>query len=157
MNAAAFLLLGSIVLVPGYGAESLLQWTMRNEGFRSDPYKDTTGHWTVGYGHRVREGHAPVTETEAKRTLLADLQTAQARAERVIPGIESEPTAVKFVITALCFQVGETGTRKFHLMLAAIHDHHYEVAGSELRSSVLHSQCPRRTEELAVILETAAQ
>lgn len=157
MTPATFLLLGSIVAT-ACGQESLVDWTMRHEGFSAGPYMDTTGHWTHGYGHRItdfRIASSMVTPAEAKRILLADLQTAQDGVMDLCPTIESKPTPVKFVLTALCFQLGKTGLWKFKKMWHAIDKGSWGLAASELRRSVLFTQCPRRTSELAAIMESA--
>ena len=156
MNAAAFLLLGSILTIPAHGQESLVDWTMRHEGFREHPYTDTTGHWTVGYGHKMGTTTTlRVTQAEAKRTLLADLALAQDHVTDLCHTMESKPTPVKFVLTALAFQIGKTGLWKFKRMWHAIDANNWGVAAKELRDSTLFQQCPRRTGELATILESA--
>ena len=155
MNAAAFLLLGALIHTPGIGQESIVDWTARHEGFREHPYRDTRGYATVGYGHRCQGDYRSLTEPEAKRVLIADLQLAQNHAEHVYPDVESKPTPVKFVLVALAFQLGEMGLRRFVRMHAAIDASDYPLAGAELRGSTLYSQCPRRTEDLAAILENA--
>lgn len=159
MNAsAAFLLLGSIVAVPGFSQESLVDWTMRHEGFSDHFYLCPAMKPTIGYGHRVYDGENfthPLTTAEAKRLLLADLQTAQSAVERRFPEVESYPTPVKFVLVALTFQVGPNGAAKFVKFGAAVRAHDYTLAASELRDSTLMTQCPRRTSELAAIMESA--
>ena len=158
MNAAAFLLLGSILTIPAYGQESLVDWTMRHEGFAESRYNDSRGYATIGYGHRVTHngpGSFRVTEAEAKRTLIADLQLAQDHVTDLCHTIESKPTPVKFVLTALAFQLGKTGLWKFKKMWHAIDANNWGVAATELRDSTLFQQCPRRTGELATILESA--
>lgn len=53
------------------------------EGFRSDPYKDATGNWTVGYGHKIREGEdfsSGISEEQADRLLRQDMQSHYRRA-----------------------------------------------------------------------------
>lgn len=49
------------------------------EGFRSSPYKDVAGVWTIGYGTTrmgsspIQESTPPLTESEAEAMLLAEL------------------------------------------------------------------------------------
>jgi lysozyme len=45
------------------------------EGFRSAPYQDSVGVWTIGYGHTAGVGpHSPdLTEAQAEKLLREDL------------------------------------------------------------------------------------
>jgi len=52
------------------------------EGFRSMPYKDVVGKWTVGYGHLMVPGDgcvvgSPITMGQATTLLQRDLTTAE--------------------------------------------------------------------------------
>lgn len=49
------------------------------ESFRSYPYKDSGGVWTIGYGytHGVSMYSTPVTESQAEDMLRADLADAE--------------------------------------------------------------------------------
>lgn len=52
------------------------------EGFRSMPYTDTGGKWTVGYGHLMVPGDglvqgSPITMGQATQLLRQDLHTAE--------------------------------------------------------------------------------
>jgi lysozyme len=56
------------------------------ESFRSYPYKDSAGIWTIGYGHTkgVNAWTVPITEDQAEDFLLADVTDAEAAIERLI-------------------------------------------------------------------------
>jgi lysozyme len=45
------------------------------EGFRAKPYRDSAGHCTVGYGHKVKKGEAftELTEYEAENLMRQDV------------------------------------------------------------------------------------
>jgi lysozyme len=49
------------------------------EGFRSYPYKDSAGIWTIGYGHtkEINAFSTPITEDVAEDLLRADLAEAE--------------------------------------------------------------------------------
>ena len=52
------------------------------EGFRSMPYLDTAGKWTVGYGHLMVSGDglvqgSPITMGQATTLLTQDVGTAE--------------------------------------------------------------------------------
>jgi lysozyme len=52
------------------------------EGYRGNPYTDSVGVWTIGYGHTegVGPNTKPITETEASELLGRDLDSAYAPA-----------------------------------------------------------------------------
>ena len=52
----------------------------RSEGLRLSAYKDTAGHWTIGYGHKLPPGnHAglSIDQLRADRYLKADIAIAE--------------------------------------------------------------------------------
>lgn len=53
------------------------------EGFRSYPYRDSAGMWSIGYGHTkdVNEWTTPVTEDAAEDYLRDDVADAEASVE----------------------------------------------------------------------------
>jgi lysozyme len=57
----------------GMGATAVKN-VARFEGFRSGPYLDSAGVWTIGFGHQegVTADTAPITLEQAKELLLAD-------------------------------------------------------------------------------------
>ena len=56
------------------------------EGFRSEAYQDSTGIWTIGYGHTkgVKKGMI-ITKEEGSEYLKQDLQDAEDRVKRMFP------------------------------------------------------------------------
>ena len=56
------------------------------EGFASEPYDDTGGKSSIGYGHLVRKGESftRIDEAEATRLLCVDLQDAEACVESCV-------------------------------------------------------------------------
>lgn len=58
----------------------------RFEGFRSKPYRDAVGVWTIGYGHTagVSASSAAISRADAKRLLRRELDTVYAPAVRAL-------------------------------------------------------------------------
>jgi len=56
------------------------------ESFRSEPYQDEGGIWTIGYGHTegVTEDSDDITEAQAETLLCGDLQSAEDAVSRLI-------------------------------------------------------------------------
>jgi len=60
-----------------------------SEGFRSDPYEDTSGHCTVGYGHLLHRGKCTpadkgVSRAEAEALLRRDLVAAESAVNELV-------------------------------------------------------------------------
>jgi lysozyme len=82
----------------------------QSEGLRLQAYKDTTGNWTVGYGHKLAAGHDwtgyTITSDYAFALLLADLNAAVYDAA-VLPEwavLDTQPR--KDALTELIFNMG---------------------------------------------------
>jgi GH24 family phage-related lysozyme (muramidase) len=65
----------ALLLLSGSLSASVADNLRQFEGIRLSSYLDTTGHWTVGYGHRCAEG-ARVTLMEAEALLSSDIAEA---------------------------------------------------------------------------------
>lgn len=54
----------------------LIDYLKRREGFRATPYLDSAGHWTIGYGHKIRPHEKTtltrLTKAEASGLLVRD-------------------------------------------------------------------------------------
>lgn len=55
-------------------SEKGAEFIARFEGFRSKPYKDAVGVWTIGYGHTsgIGSGSEPIPKQEALKLLRRD-------------------------------------------------------------------------------------
>ena len=90
-----------------------------------------------------------MTLLEAEKTLADDIAKAEQGARRVFPSCDSQPQHVQDVLTELCFQIGQTGMRKFIKFGQAIQASDYALASACLINSRFHKQCPQRCETLA--------
>jgi GH24 family phage-related lysozyme (muramidase) len=136
------------LLLAGALSASVPDDLKRLEGFRGTAYLDTQGFWTCGYGHRCAEG-TKMTLLAAEKALADDISSAEHAAKRAFPTFAGHPQHVKDVLVELCFQLGETGMRKFVKFGQAIAAHDYESAGNHLLDSKFHHQTKQRCEELA--------
>lgn len=68
--------------VPELESDFVARW----EGFRSKPYRDIAGHWTVGYGHEMHSGESmhPITEATARAHLEAKLASDGAAVDEMV-------------------------------------------------------------------------
>lgn len=95
---------------------SITDFLARLEGFRSEPYPDEAGLWTIGFGHLIVPGDGfwspsnpngikSITRDEAVQLKLSDMGTAQAAVNRLVrvPLTENQNVA----LVSLVFNIGE--------------------------------------------------
>lgn len=136
--------------------------TRQNEGCRLRAYTDTLGHWTIGYGHLLREGdERTMSQEQANELFRAEYRGAAEQCWEVLKrnGVETErlPVWVAIVCIDMTFNLGAKGFASFHAMLAAIAARDYFRAARELLASRYAGQVPLRARKLASILTAAAQ
>lgn len=62
---------------------------IEHEGYRSQAYKDFAGHWTIGYGHLIRDNEqhlmsVTLTKEQAMEILRKDLEAAEIAVSRLV-------------------------------------------------------------------------
>lgn len=122
------------------------------------PYKDSNGHMTVGYGHKILKGEnfsKGLSEKEAELLLEKDARKAWnqtielMREYRVNPDAEDREE-IMVVLSGMVFQMGKNGVRKFERMWAAFRVKDYVKASEEmLDSKWARSDSPNRARNLA--------
>lgn len=62
---------------------------MFEEGFRSAPYLDKAGHWTIGIGHKIKPGEhfTTLTEAEAFQLMKRDIEPIETFINNYMPKI----------------------------------------------------------------------
>jgi lysozyme len=136
------------LLLSGTLSASVADDLQRLEGFSSTSYTDTTGHLSVGFGHKIAKSVSMSRET-ALAVLADDIAIAERGARRVFPSFDSHPQRVQDVLVEMAFQLGSTGCAKFIKFGRAIAAHDYATASREMLSSKWAKQCPSRVKELA--------
>ena len=65
----------------------------QHEGLRLKRYKDAAGHWTIGYGHKIKdhENYKEITVQKAEQLLREDFNNAKLAAIRLSPNLEIYP------------------------------------------------------------------
>lgn len=156
MRAIAALLLTAVAACGNaaeFPSEQLLERVKRHEGFAPVPYVDTTGNWTVGYGHNLEgkpASHLNWSKDQALVVLKSDLANARTDANMEL-GSRAAWAALhatcKDVLIELAFQLGRERLSGFHKMLAAFRQLDYRTAAAELKNSHLYRELKNRTDE----------
>lgn len=140
------------------------------EGFRSNPYKDSRGLWTVGEGRCLET--SPLTGAEWKSLLDAGLVAmtitalgAKLLTEQRIADTNQELTdqwppfatavdAVQTILVEMAFQLGIESLLGFHTFLDLVSKQQYSAAAADGRLTLWYRQTPNRAEALMKRLES---
>ena len=123
----------------------------RYEGFSKLPYKCTTGHLTIGYGHNLEHG---ISAAAAEFSLQEDLNKAARAVKDAFPWWWKMDEARQFVLVDMAFNMGIAGLKGFKKMLAAMEQGDYQTAAKEMLESKWAGQVKRRAVELSKIMQT---
>lgn len=132
--------------------EKLVASTKSNEGFRAQPYVDTTGHLSIGYGLNLDGG---ITQDEADYLLRERLRLAIGKAEtQDWWDCVSDNDARSRAMCEILFNMGLNKLRGFTKALAALRRRDYDAAATEFLDSLWHQQTGRRAETLTTMIKT---
>ena len=116
-----------------------------HEGYRSKAYRDTLGHWTVGYGTNLET--LEIDLATARAWLHSRLEWSEA-AISTQPGWEGLNGVRKATLIEMAYQLGGRGCKKFVKMWSAIEGKDWPRAAREMGHSRWASQTPKRVNEL---------
>lgn len=122
------------------------------EGFRSTPYQDTEGVWTIGYGFALTGG---LTEREACLILEERVRKLRLRLPMVKTLKDIWPKLSETrrdVLISMAYNLGVAGLLTFRNMLQALQDSNYDVAADEMLDSLWASQVGTRADDLAEMM-----
>ena len=122
----------------------------QHEGFRLEPYTDSEGFLTVGYGRNLES--TPFTRAEVDLMFETDFRRAKQGAEN-FHYFESLNPARQGVLIEMVFQMGPRGVGKFTKFAQACDDGDWKEASRQMLDSQWAKQTPDRARELADIFE----
>lgn len=145
--------------------ERLVQSIKKHEGYRSYPYQDSRGFWTIGWGHLI---HHDALETYQHRRTLggmldyicslethiqwleSDIQTAERNARGYIGSTFDTLTPIRQeVLVEAAFQLGGRSLNGFRKLRGAILESAWVRAEAEMLNSRWAQQTPNRVKTLA--------
>lgn len=117
-------------------SEQLLADIERHEGFVAQPYVDSEGYWTRGFGEHdgVNEHSAPVTREEALANLAVRLDKARADARAVAQDVVFDrlDSVRADALTELAYNLGKSGLASFTPFLGYVRQGDYSSAAYHL-------------------------
>lgn len=134
--------------------DEFLDQLARHEGFRSKPYQDTVGVWTVGYGHNLNE---PITEKDARAILRSDAEKAKDACIHEFPWFMELSAPRQRAVMNMAFNLGITRLRGFKMFILAMGLGDYDTAANHMLDSLWAKQVKGRALELANMIRGSEQ
>ncbi len=128
--------------------QSVQSWIKRDEGLKLEPYLDTTGHLTVGWGRNLQNG---ILLDEAELMFQNDLTQTVLELSRQ-SWYSSLPINVQNALINMNFNLGITKLLEFKEMIAALENKNYRAAAQAALNSLWAKQVPNRAKEIAVMI-----
>ena len=121
-----------------------------DEGWRADPYQDSLGFWTIGYGFLIdgrKSVRLPREVGDFWLAYLVDERTKELNA--ALPWLENQPEGVQRALLNMAYQMGVAGVLKFGKMLDALKSSDRKLAANEALDSMWARQTPERAKRVA--------
>lgn len=140
--------------MPDVLKERLMNRIKEHEGYRLDPYTDTLGFLTGGYGHKILDGEEVPTDKEGWDKLFEqDFNRAWDNMLQFCEVFElSIKNEAKCILCEMIFQMGYSGVTKFKKMINALKEEQYETASIEMLDSRWANQTPNRAKALSDLM-----
>ena len=128
----------------------------KNEGFRSEPYLDSLGHQTIGYGHLITKKEKKKFQNKFSKKFLSSLFDKDFRkaltAYKNNFNYKKHSKDTKEVLIEMIFQLGIKKQKKFVKMNSHIQNNNMFLAALEMKNSLWYKQTPKRVDGLIKLL-----
>mgnify|MGYP001170390875 CR=1 FL=1 len=128
----------------------------KNEGFRNEPYLDSLGHPTIGYGHLITNKEKKIFQRKVSKKLLSNLFDKDFRkaitAYKKNFNYKKHSKSTKEVLIEMIFQLGIKKQKKFVKMNKHIQNNNMFLAALEMKNSLWYKQTPKRVDGLINLL-----
>ena len=139
----------------------MVGFTAKEEGFRSSPYLDSVGVWTIGYGStyllsgsrwkQVTNKTQTISKKIAWYHLVCGIHKAHKAAKQFVNNFDTLSTVRQSVLTMMAYQLGGTGLNKFKQTKKLIENDKHKDAAIEMLDSLWSQQTPRRAQATSQI------
>jgi lysozyme len=125
---------------------------IKHEGLRVRPYRDTTGHLTIGVGRNLDD--RGITKEEALYLLENDIKAFSEDLSERLYYYDALPETAKLVLLDMAFNLGLNGLLTFHQTLEHIKQGDYKEASKSMLQSKWAKQVGGRAIELSNLLNS---
>jgi lysozyme len=136
--------------------------TMRHEGVRYEPYKDSLGLWTVGVGHLIGDGRSLPPEYNRKfshEEVMAmydkDYEKHKKQAQSNVPGFSKFDSVGQAALIDLTFNMGPGWPKKFPNTSKKLAAGDTEGAARGLEDSLWYQQVKSRGPTIVSMVENS--
>ena len=131
----------------------LREMLIKDEGYEKFPYRDTTGHITIGIGHNLSDNGLP--DHIIERLFLHDIQTVEKQLRGELSYWKTLPDNARLVLLNMGFNLGINGLLQFKRMLAHVRLKEWKLAADEMLNSRWARQVGDRATRLAKLMREA--
>jgi lysozyme len=130
----------------------LIEILRRHEGVKNTLYKCTSDKWTIGVGRNLED--VGLSEEEIDMLLLNDIVRTKELMDDYIPWHRDLDEVRQEALINFVFNVGIGTTMKFKNAMAALEEHDYDTAATEMLDSNWAKQVGSRAEEVTQMIKT---
>jgi lysozyme len=127
----------------------LKSWIKKCEGIQIEPYLDTTGNLTIGYGRNLSS--QGISATEADFLFQNDFNRAKNELQHM-PWFDMQPEGVKGALINMNFNLGIERLLSFKKMIKALSVKDYTNAAVEALDSTWANQVGQRAKDIALMI-----
>lgn len=129
---------------------SLRDDLIRDEDVRTFPYKDTLNVLTIGVGRNLTD--VGITHDEAIMMLDNDIRRVEDELDKELSWWRSQPQKVQRGLANMCFQLGLSGLKTFHMALGFLNKNDYAAAREAFSESLWAKQTPERAKRVIELM-----
>lgn len=126
---------------------------MRDEALRLEPYHDTAGKLTIGYGRNLDDNG--ISEAEAEAMLVNDMVGILDDLDRAFPWWRTLPEPAARALANMAFNLGLPRLKGFVKMLDALMFEEFNRAANEALDSRWAGQVGSRAPRIAALYRSA--
>lgn len=152
----------SASVAPKVKKYTILEILKEAEGYSADPYKDSLGYWTIGYGTKIssnrnlRRKDLGIAFSKAVAELMLKEEITILR-RSLLNGIHAETykgltSRKQDILISMAYQMGINGLYNFRKMWVALEYRNYALAKKEALNSLWAKQTPTRARHHAGVL-----
>ena len=143
-----------MIITPEFNLDRLQKHLIKEEGFKTIPYRCSEGKLTVGIGHNLEE---PMSKKAIYFLLKDDIDRVVKDLDYHLGWWRGLTSKRQEALISMCFQIGITGLKKFKKMLKSLEEENWQQAYLEALDSKWYKQTQSRAKRVATMFLTREQ